>query len=106
MEKESLGPFEIRVLTATYLLGGKGYSVTITDKVNEMSPKRVLLGAVYVSLDRLQSRGLVASWFSEPTSERGGKSRRYFKVTPAGERALAQAKASAQLWLEALGELI
>ena len=40
--------------------------------VNEMSAKPVMIGAVYVSLDRLESRGLVSSWFADPTPERGG----------------------------------
>ena len=45
--------------TAAYLLQGKGYSVNITDKVQELSAKRVMLGAVYVSLDWLETRGLL-----------------------------------------------
>lgn len=102
---ESLGQFEQLVLTAAYLLRGEGYSVNITDKVNEMAPKRVMLGAVYVSLDRLESRGLVSSWFADPTPERGGKAKRYFKVTPAGESALGQMRATAQLLIDALGDL-
>jgi DNA-binding PadR family transcriptional regulator len=102
---ETLGQFEQLVLTAAYLLRGKGYSVTITDKVNEMSPKRVMLGAVYVSLDRMESRGLLKSWFSEPTPERGGKSKRYFKVSAAGERALARMKATAMVLVHQLKSL-
>ena len=103
---ESLGQFEQLVLTAAYLLRGEGYSVTITDKVAEMSAKRVMLGAVYVSLDRLERRGLLTSWFGERRPGRGGgKARRYFKITPAGERALAQTKATAKLLIDALGEL-
>ena len=98
----SLGQFEQLVLTAAYLLGGKGYSVTIQAKVNEMSPKPVMLGAVFISLDRLEGRGLVSSRFTDPTPERGGKSKRIFKVTLEGERALAQARATAAVLLDAL----
>lgn len=106
MEKvETLGQFEQLVLTAAYLLQGKGYSVNITDKVIELAGKRVMLGAVYVSLDRLESRGLLTSWRSDPTPQRGGKSKRFFKVTPAGERALSQARATAEVLLDALGDL-
>jgi DNA-binding PadR family transcriptional regulator len=102
---ESLGQFEQLVLTAAYLLRGEGYSVNITDKVNEMSSRPVMLGAVYVSLGRLESRGLVSSWFAEPTPTRGGKAKRYFKVTSAGESALAQLRATSQLLIDALADL-
>ena len=102
---ESLGQFEQLVLTAVYLLHGQGYTVTITEKVDELAGRRVLIGGVFTSLGRLQTRGLVSSRLSTPTKERGGKAKRYFKITPAGERALAQAKASAQQLLDALGDL-
>ena len=48
--------------------------------------------SVYVTLDRLDRKGYVTSAFGEPTAERGGKARRGFHVTPAGERALAAAE--------------
>jgi DNA-binding PadR family transcriptional regulator len=99
---EVLGQFEQLVLTAAYLLGEEGYTVNITDKVNEISPKRVMFGAVYVTLDRMEGRGLLTSWFSEARPERGGKPRRYFKVTPAGERALATVKDTARFLLDSL----
>jgi PadR family transcriptional regulator len=99
---ETLGTFEQKVLTAAYLLQGEGYTVNITDKVNEMSDKRVLFGAVYVTLDRLEARGLLTSWFSEARPERGGKPRRYFKVTTAGEKALAHMRKTALTLIESL----
>ena len=102
---ESLGQFEQLVLTAVYLLRGQGYTVNITEKVDELAGRRVLIGGVFTALGRLQNRGLVTSRLTTPTKERGGKAKRYFKITPAGERALAQAKASAQQLLDALGDL-
>src|SRR5947209_3272427 len=106
MEKpESLGQFEQLVLTAVYLLRGQGYTVNITEKVDELAGRRVLIGGVFTSLGRLQTRGMVSSRLSTPTKERGGKAKRYFKITPAGERSLAHAKASAQQLLDALGDL-
>ena len=101
----SLGQFEQLVLTAVYLLHGQGYTVNITEKVDELAGRRVLIGGVFTALGRLQNRGLVTSRLSNPTKERGGKAKRYFKITPAGERALSQAKASAQQLLDALGDL-
>jgi PadR family transcriptional regulator PadR len=102
---ETLGQFEQLVLTATYLLRGEGYSVPIWDKVSELSEKRVMLGAVFVSLDRLQRKGLVTSWFGEATATRGGKAKRFFKVTDAGERALSHMKATAARLIDVLRDL-
>src|SRR5690349_14566536 len=84
MEKpETLGQFELLVLTAVYLLHGQGYTVNITEKVDELAGRRVLIGGVFTSLGRLQTRGLVSSKLSTPTKERGGKAKRYFKITAA-----------------------
>jgi PadR family transcriptional regulator PadR len=102
---ETLGQFEQLVLTATYLLRGEGYSVSIWDKVSELSSKRVMLGAVFVSLDRLEKKGLVTSWFGEAKAERGGRAKRIFKITDAGERALSNMKATAIQLIGVLGEL-
>src|SRR5437016_11755091 len=58
---ESLAPLDQLVLTAIYLLHGEGYSVNITEKISDMSGARVLLGATFMSLSRLESLGLVSS---------------------------------------------
>ena len=106
MEKtETLGQFEQFVLTAVYLLNGEGYTINVMEKVEELSGRRALIGAIYISLDRLHRKGLVSSRISKPTKARAGKARRVFKVTPAGELALVQAKASAKQLFDALGDL-
>lgn len=70
---DSLGQFEQLVRTAILTLREDVYGVTIHSKVQELArPKPVSLGAVYVTLDRLEDKGLVASWMSHPTPERGG----------------------------------
>ena len=85
----SLGQFEQLVLTAILTLGENAYGVTIHAKVEELArPKRVSLGPVYVTLDRLEDKGLVASWLSDPTPERGGRSKRHYRLESAGQRAL------------------
>lgn len=87
----SLGQFEQIVLTAILTLGDNAYGVTIHAKVEELSrPKRVVLGAVYATLDRLEDKGLIASWLSDPTPERGGRSKRHYRLEPIGERALRE----------------
>jgi PadR family transcriptional regulator, regulatory protein PadR len=88
----ALTPYDELVLTAIYLLGGKGYPATITLKVAEMSETEPLPGSVYVSLNRLETQGLALSRPANPETEPENKTRRYFTVTMSGDRALAYAK--------------
>jgi DNA-binding PadR family transcriptional regulator len=93
----SLGQFEQLVLTAILTLKENAYGVTIHAKVEELSrPKRVALGAVYATLDRLEDKGLIASWLSDPTPERGGRSKRHYRLEPIGERALHESVLTAK----------
>ena len=93
----SLGQFEQLVLTAILVLQDAAYGVTIHAKVQELAePKSVSLGAIYVTLDRLEDKGLIASWMSDPTPERGGRAKRCYKLKKAGERALQESVATAR----------
>ena len=66
---DSLGQFEQLVMTAILARREDAYGVTIHSKVEELArPKAVSLGAVYVTLDRLEDKGLIASWLSDPTA--------------------------------------
>ena len=86
-----IGQFEQIVLAAVASLEQNAYGVTIHVTVTELSiPKAVSLGAVYATLDRLEDKGLVRSWLSEPTPERGGRSKRHYELKPEGERALRE----------------
>lgn len=86
-----IGQFEQLVLTAVLVLGENAYGVTIHEHVGSLaSPKRVALGAVYATLDRLEDKGLITSWLSAPTPERGGRSKRYYRLQASGERALRE----------------
>ena len=85
----TLGQFEQFVLTAILALGEDAYGVTIHAKVQTLvTPKTVVLGAVYATLDRLEDKGLISSWLSDPTPARGGRSKRYYRLQAMGERAL------------------
>jgi PadR family transcriptional regulator, regulatory protein PadR len=97
---DSLGQFEQLVLTAILTLREDAYGVTIHSKVQELArPKAVSLGAVYVTLDRLEDKGLVASWLSDPTPERGGRAKRYYRIEALGERALQESAVTAKrIW--------
>ncbi len=93
----SIGQFEQFVLTAVLSLGDTAYGVTIHAKVEEfVQPRSVSLGAVYATLDRLEDKGLIRSHLSDPTPERGGRSKRLYQLESSGERALHEAALSAK----------
>jgi DNA-binding PadR family transcriptional regulator len=101
----SLGQFEQLVLTAIVALRDEAYGVTIHERVRKLAaPRSVSLGAIYVTLDRLEDKGFVTSWHSEPTAERGGRAKRCFRIEALGERALREAADTARRIQEALAE--
>jgi PadR family transcriptional regulator len=103
---ESAGQFEQLVMTAILSLRDEAYGVTIHAKVQELSdPRQVSLGAVYVTLDRLEDKGFIASWLSDPTPERGGRSKRYYRLEALGERVLQESAATAKRVWETLADM-
>jgi PadR family transcriptional regulator PadR len=94
---ESVGRFEQLILAAVLSLRDDAYGVTIHEKAVELAaPKDISLGAVYVTLDRLEDKGLISSWLSDPTPERGGRSKRFYRLEALGERALEESAATAK----------
>lgn len=99
MGRQLLTDFELMILLAALRLGDEAYGVRIARQIEEIGGRRVLLGAAYAALDRLESNGLVSSTIGNPTSERGGRARRYFRVTPRGLRAVRDTRdAFVALW--------
>ncbi len=97
-----LGEFEQLVLIALIRLGHEAYGVTLCDEIAGRARRAVSLGAVYKTLDRLETKGLVASRLGEPTAERGGRRKKHFKVLAAGQRALKQSLTSLRRMTEGL----
>ena len=99
-KSDSVGQFEQLVLTAILSLRDDAYGVTIHSKVAELArPKAVSLGAVYVTLDRMEDKGFVASWLSDPTAERGGRAKRCYRLEAVGERVLEESAVTAKrIW--------
>ena len=91
-EKGLLGELEQLVLLAAIRLADQAYAVSIRDLIEAETGIAITRSSVYVTLDRLDRKGYVASWFGDPTPERGGKAKRHFRVTAAGRRALAAAE--------------
>jgi PadR family transcriptional regulator PadR len=91
-KREFLGGFELLVLLALIRLGDDAYGVPISDAIEESSGREVAIGSVYITLDRLEAKGLVSSKLGEPTAERGGRAKTYFHVTADGLRQARQAR--------------
>jgi PadR family transcriptional regulator PadR len=92
MGDQHLGEFEHIVLLAVLRLAENAYGVPIRHEIEKRADRKVTVGALYSTLDRLEAKGYVSSWFADPTGERGGRSRRYFRVEPPGIEALALTK--------------
>jgi PadR family transcriptional regulator, regulatory protein PadR len=88
--REHLGEFELIVLLALVRLGENAYGVPVRREIEKRTKRQVTVGALYRTLDRLEAKGYVSSWFSDPVPERGGRSKRYFRMEPLGIRALQQ----------------
>lgn len=83
-----LSEFELLVMLAVARLGEEGYGVSVRREILRRTGREVSIGAVYATLDRLERRGLVASWEGEPTARRGGRAKRHFRLEAAGEAAI------------------
>ncbi len=87
------------VLLAALRLKNGAYAVTIREELEERTRRNVARGALYTVLERLESKGFLSSRMGDPTPERGGRSRRYYKVTTLGVSALKSEKdAMVRLW--------
>ena len=87
-----LGEVEQLVLLAVLRLHHEAYAVPIRELISCEAGVRLSRGTIYVTLERLERKGYVYSWFSEPTSVRGGKARRLFQLKPSGLAAVKAAK--------------
>jgi len=83
---------EEQVLLAVHKLQKYAYSLSIKKHLEEITSKNWSLGAVYDPLDRLEKKGMLDSFVSEPTKERGGRGKRIYKLTPYGIKALVEIK--------------
>jgi len=80
------------LLLAVLKLKDNAYPVSIYDEIGKTTGASWTLGAIYFPLQRLEEKGLLTSFLGSPTSERGGKSRRYYRITESGLEALAAAR--------------
>jgi DNA-binding PadR family transcriptional regulator len=89
------------VLVALLRLGGESYGVPILEEIAAHTERAVSRPAIYIALRRLESKGLVASRMGEATAERGGRAKRYFKLTKVGARQLEHSRqAFVRMWAD------
>jgi PadR family transcriptional regulator, regulatory protein PadR len=94
-----LGEFEQMVLLAVLQAGDRAYGIAVHGELKRRARRRVALGAVYMTLDRLEKKGLLSSTMSEPVAERGGRARRCYTVTRPALAALRTSReALMSLW--------
>ncbi len=98
----SLGDFEHLILLAVMRLGEDAYGMKVRREIAERTGRDVAIGAVYATLDRLAEKNLVKSTLGEATSERGGRAKRTFRVTPAGLQAVQRTQEHLREMVEGL----
>lgn len=99
MKGTNLGEFEEIVLLTIASLMSEAYSVNIVDEIAKITQRETKLGVVHAVLNRLQEKGYIDSELGEPTKERGGRRKRFFKVTQEGKIVLIRSKEQRdQLW--------
>ena len=90
--ERALSEIEQLVLLALARLNDDAYGVTIRREIEVRGRRPVSIAGVYSCLERMEQRGLVESWLTEPTPERGGRAKKHFRLTAAGVESLVQAR--------------
>jgi DNA-binding PadR family transcriptional regulator len=89
---DHLGEFEQLVLLAVMRLGDEAYGANIQQVLEQHGDREASISAIYITLTRLEDKGMVTSTMGSPEAIRGGKRRRYFALDPAGVAALNDAR--------------
>jgi len=100
-----LGNFDLMLLLALLRLGDEAYGVMIAQELEQQTGREVVVASVYARLERLQERGLVISSLGDPTPERGGRAKRYFRITGAGIHEIRDSRRSLMNMWKGLPEL-
>jgi DNA-binding PadR family transcriptional regulator len=81
-----LGEFEYLVISAAVRRGENAYGAAIREEIEHTAKRSCSIGALYTTIDRLESKGLIETWMGEATAERGGRAKRMVRVTGKGVR--------------------
>jgi PadR family transcriptional regulator, regulatory protein PadR len=85
-----MGQFEFEVLTAVARLREKSYGVAVWDELQERHGREITIGALYTALGRLERKGFVSTHLGDPTPERGGRAKKFYRIEAAGVTAMTQ----------------
>jgi len=97
--RNNIGNFELMILLALIRLNENAYGVPISKEIEMRSGREVSVASVYATLERLEAKGFVSSEIGEPTAERGGRAKRYFRITARGVREVRDTRrALVNLW--------
>ncbi len=98
-QREFPGEFEQVVLLTLARLKDRAYGMAIRQEIADRTGRDVGIGSVYSALDRMEEKGFISSSVADPTPERGGKAKRYYRLERAGFLALQRARDMfARLW--------
>ena len=103
--RDYLGEFEHIIVLALLRLEDRAYGVTVRQEIELRTRREVSIGAVYATLDRLETKGYVNSYRGDPTPERGGRSKRFFRVTASGVAATSRTQQALRSMSEGLAIL-
>src|SRR5216683_1451391 len=79
-----LGEFEYLMITAAAGLGDNAYGAAIREEIEATTGRKCSIGALYTTIDRLETKGLLKTWMGAATPQRGGRAKRMVRVTPKG----------------------
>src|ERR1700758_3859151 len=82
-----LGEFEYLLITTAARLGDEAYGAMIREELEATTGRKCSIGALYTTIDRLETKGLLKTWMGEATAQRGGRAKRMVRVTPKGVQA-------------------
>jgi DNA-binding PadR family transcriptional regulator len=99
MKGTNIGEFEELVLLAVGILEDDAYSISVANEIKRVTRRKIIFTVVHAALIRLEQKGLLDSTLGGATSERGGRSKRFFKISAAGKKLLLKAKSQRdQMW--------
>jgi PadR family transcriptional regulator PadR len=100
----TLGELEQLLLMALLRRGGQASGVELREELHDRTGRVALPGAVYTIMERMRERGLVTSFTGEATPARGGRRRKYYRIAPAGEEALARSYRQIERMVEGISD--
>jgi DNA-binding PadR family transcriptional regulator len=105
MARDSIGPFEFDLLASLIQQPRDAYGLSLRDRLEARLERKVSLGSVYTALERLEAKGMISSWWTEGTAERGGRRKRLYRIEAPGQLAAERFASRFQSGLVAAGGL-